>query len=140
MNWNVPGHLLSEAVVQAEFYAAAKYIGLRCTLELSTREGRLDVAVFNDDWTKLLAIVECKNKPFGKVNRTRQIERYKKLGVPVYGLSKVGRAMPLAQTIKKCNHAGIAVTEIPRNRTAKARMTDANRVLSELDEDLNFHC
>lgn len=138
MNWNVPVALLSEAVVQAEFYMAAKQVGLRCTLELSTREGRLDIAVFNEDWTKLLAIVECKNRPYGAVSKNRQIERYKRLGVPVYGLSKASRAEHLAKVILKANHRGVAIEAIPRNRTAKRRTTDDERVLSELDEDVNF--
>lgn len=143
MNWDVPLRFLSEAVIQAEFYMAAQQIGLRCTLELSTSEGRLDIAVFNDDWTKLLAIVECKNNLSGKVRRTRQIERYKRIGVPVYGLGKAQRAMHLAKIIKESNHPGIALESVPwerKSRRTRKNSTEAliDRLADRLDEDVNF--
>lgn len=111
----IPFHLMSEANVQAEFYGFCKEIGLNCVLELHTPFGRVDCAIFSSDWKKLLAVVECKHVKQGVVKRTMQIMRYKRLGVPVYGLAKMD-SMALAKTIKEANHFGIVWDEAAAKR------------------------
>ena len=94
-----PDNLISEAIIQAEFYHACRLIGLPCLLELTTPAGRLDAVVVSSDFKRMLAIVECKHNEHGKVFFSRQIKRYKALGVPVYGLAKVERASRLAEQL-----------------------------------------
>jgi len=100
----LPDHLMSEAVIQAEFYGACKGIGLNCALEVHTPAGRLDAALFNADWTELVAVVECKRTVILEI--TPQIARYKKLGVPVYGLHKLN-SLPLARAIQQRHPRGL---------------------------------
>lgn len=55
----------------------------------------------NPDRTRLLAIVECKLHHFLFMNgESAQIKRYKRVGVPVYGLSELSRVEGLVATIK----------------------------------------
>jgi hypothetical protein len=102
----IPKHLITEAVIQSEFYANCNLIRLNCGLELPTTVGRLDCGLFTDDWINLIAIVECKLKLTEHTKNSWQIMRYKQIGVPVYGLDRMD-SMSLAQKIKSQNYAGI---------------------------------
>jgi hypothetical protein len=142
---NIPQRLMSEANIQAEFYCACKQIGLNCSLEVSTPIGRLDAGLFSEDWSRLLAIVECKHTNDGKVKRTPQIERYKRIGVPVFGLARMD-CISLAVKIKTQTYPGVAldaVLEMER-RQRKPRRSRENGVLKprfsteDLDEMINF--
>ena len=108
----IPSSLISEAVIQAEFYTQSKLIGLNCTLELSTPKGRLDIGIMSPCWTSLVAIVEVK-RGVGMFRRS-QISRYKEIGVPVFGLERIGRAAGLASQIKRdySKSAGVALYDI----------------------------
>ncbi len=101
---------MSEANIQAEFYHCCKQIGLNCTLEFNTPVGRMDAAIFCEHWVKLLAIVECKHNRSGIVKHTAQIERYKSIGVPVYGVAKLDRCVNLAKTIQRDCKFGASLT------------------------------
>jgi len=82
-------------------------------LEHKTPAGRLDVAVFNDDWTELTAIVEVKNGPLFFTN---QIRKYKTIGVPVFGLNKLARCAHLAAQIKHNHPRGIPLRQVEKMR------------------------
>lgn len=115
--FKIPHHFVTEATVQAEFFRYCCDIELPCALELITPVGRLDAAVFNGDWTRILAIVECKRfRKKEAMTETRQIRRYKQIGVPVFGLCKRERAEHLAKQIKRdySNSAGIPLSEVYR--------------------------
>ena len=82
---SIPAPLVSEALLQAEFYHKARLASFHCSLEYSTPAGRLDIAIFSEDWDFLLCIVEVKLIPPNP--HSRQIRRYQSLGVPVLILS-----------------------------------------------------
>ena len=107
----VPFHLLTETTIQGEFYHQARLIGLKCILELHTPAGRLDVAVFSDDWSEVTAIVECKK---GALYLSNQIRKYKTLGVPVFGLNKLDKCAHLAAQIKRNHSKGVPLRKIDR--------------------------
>jgi hypothetical protein len=109
----------AEANLQAEFYHHCRLIGLNCLLEFTTPTGRHDLAIFNSDFTRLLALVECKKKVIARI--TSQIARYKAVGVPVYQLNCIHRAERLAKTIQANCHdqSGIEcerLSAIPKQR------------------------
>jgi len=135
----------SEANLQAEFYHQCKLIGQQCALEVTTRVGRLDIAVLSADRCRILAIVEAKKSHAYFANgQSAQIQRYKLLGLPVYGLSPSVCPERLAKTIqaKHGSDQGIALpfaagiklfvpTPInPRNRLHR-------KMRREYDPDLN---
>lgn len=96
--FSIPYHLRSEANIQAHFFSKCWAINLPCVLELYTPFGRLDAVIFTSDWKRILAVVEVKRRDdFSKL----QINRYKRLGVPVFGLCKMERAERLANQIKR---------------------------------------
>jgi len=109
----------SEANVQAEFYHQCRLIGLPVALEVTTPVGRLDVAVLNATGDGCVAIVECKKAACMISAELGQVRRYKKIGVPVYGLTDKQRCRGLAKTIQEKHAAdpGVgfaAVLEMPR--------------------------
>lgn len=112
----------TEANTQGEFYHFARVHGLPVRLELSTPAGRVDVAVLRPDRTGIVAVVECKRNGRAIYGDRRQIQRYKQLGVPVYGLNDFFRAERLVRTIlfRHANDIGRsweqieAVVPIPR--------------------------
>jgi len=106
---DIPQHLMSEANIQAEFFGACKGIGLNCALEVSTPVGRLDVGIFSEDWSRLLAVVECKKRRLD--GNTAQIGRYKQIGVPVYGLRRMD-SLSLARKIQGSGLAGIPFEQV----------------------------
>lgn len=95
----LPQCLLSEALIQAEFYHHCRLLEVPCTLEWQVAVGRLDAIIFDRTWTRCHAIVEVKKR--GDQFKTRQIARYKKIGVPVYGLASFARAPILAAQMKR---------------------------------------
>ena len=135
---------LSEANIQAEFYFWAKTLGLPCLLELSTPKGRLDVAIFNSTKTQLLAIVECKRDGCQLNEHSRQMVRYRKIGVPIYGLFLPSEAEGLARKIQNelvlTNKSGLSVEdlfELEREKRSKPLPRRNRRIkFVELDEDL----
>lgn len=135
---NIPTELVTEATIQAEFYHQAKLIGLNCVMEFSTPCGRLDIAAFNDEWSAVIAIVEVKK---GRLSLTQQIVRYKKIGVPVFGLNRVDKCRALATQIKRDYASGVfvnAIAEMPRSvRGWGHKKRKAFSALS-LDEDVNY--
>ncbi len=91
----------SEANVQAEFYHHARLHNLPVYLELFASVGRIDIAVLCRDRSGIVAVVECKRHGHSVYGDSWQIRRYKKLGVPVYGLSDWFRAERLVLTIQR---------------------------------------
>lgn len=107
-------YLGGEANAQAEFYHQSRLISLSVALEVNTPFGRIDIGVLNLEKDGLIAVVECKRLlnefcPY-------QIERYKQLGVPVYGLRGIKNAQRLALTIKRRHgrEPGLKFKEIMR--------------------------
>src|SRR5271169_7045453 len=98
----------AEANIQAEFYHQCKLIGLECRLEVTTPVGRLDAVILAPGLQRVLAIVEVKREAASF--EQRQIERYKTLGVPVYGLKNAARALKLAATIKAKHADDLGIT------------------------------
>lgn len=140
----VPIYLQSEALVQAEFYCNCKSLGMNVALQVTVPVGFLDVAIFNSDWTRLLAIVECKRMTrIGPDVGYWQMERYKRLGVPVHKLNSRD-SMGLARAIKDSEHVGVAWEVIKAMPRRKRRIRINGRLRSrtidplELDEDVNF--
>ena len=88
----------SEANIQAEFYHECRLLGVNCLLELNTPVGRLDIAILNKDCSAIVAIVEVKRGYFNL--KSNQFERYRSLGVPVYGLGKLYAVNQLVKNIK----------------------------------------
>lgn len=140
---SMPLELLSESVIQAEFYRQCCAIGLPCTLELVTPAGRLDAAVFNKSWTMIIAVVEVKN---GHRFSYRQIARYKTIGVPVFGLCNIQRAASLAAQIKRqyldddnrSLSLSVAYTDVMLKPRIMRGMARRRRLTIEPDEDLNI--
>lgn len=134
---------VSEATIQAEFYHHARLIGLPCELEFHTPVGRLDIAVLSPCRSRLVAIVECKIR---SMRETPQIRRYKKIGVPVYGLSDFIRAEKLALQIHRLHsdQDGVALDFISKMEPSKRRRSRRWRKDPESlrrlvwDEDLNI--
>jgi hypothetical protein len=140
--FHVPAQFRSECVIQAEFFRQCCAIDLPCTLELSTPVGRLDAAIFNAEWTRLLAVVEVKKRDEFSPG---QIARYKRLHVPVFGLYRFERAARLAAQIKRdyfvsTAHFGVdwqyiqAIPKAVRSRGRKQRFDPA----MDLDENLIY--
>src|SRR5271154_7035683 len=133
----------NEANIQAEFYHACRLIGIQCVLEVFTVVGRLDAVIFNQQRTYFLAIVEVKKEQHRFANgSSKQILRYKQLGVPVYGLSWEKDPHRLAATIKAkhANDPGIAVTAIESMRQIKGnrrQQVHERKVQRLLDAGLN---
>lgn len=139
----IPSHLMSEANIQAHFFSVCRDAGLNCTLELTTYKGRLDAAIFDADWTHLLAIVECKrHKLIGDTfkNHMAQISKYKEIGVPVYGLSQMDKAKSLANTIKRSNFKGVVWTPLLWTTKPTNRYHNPAKTFSPLDlcEEVNY--
>ena len=123
-------NLNNEANTQAEFYHQCRLLGVECALEVNTPFGRVDVAVLSDDRKRFLAIVEVKQQ---RVDfRREQIDRYKQIGVPVYGLWNPLRCEKLAQTIRARHGSerGVSLLEI---QTTKRRMAAL-----QVDSELNY--
>lgn len=93
-------NLNTEANLQAEFYHACRLIGQELALEVLTPRGRLDILLLSKDRKRGLAIVEVKPKAYYFTGCQNQIERYKKLGLPVHGLSQEKDPHALAKTLK----------------------------------------
>lgn len=117
-------NLETEATLQAEFYHACRLLNLTCVLELVTPVGRLDAAILTPDKSTLLAVVEVKRNEFSFLEgRSEQIQRYKRLGVEVYGIWIGEDAHKLAATIKReCNGLyGVRLSQLDAWRGEKER-------------------
>ena len=68
-------------------------------LSVRTPCGILDIAVLRRDRSGIVAIVECKRNGRVVYANSRQIHRYKAIGVPIYGLNDLSHAKKLALTI-----------------------------------------
>src|SRR5208282_2566208 len=103
---------VAEANIQAEFYHFARLHNLQCLLEFRTPCGRHDITVFNPDFTKLMAIVECKVYVMG--NDTKQLRRYRRVGVKVFTLFDCTKAERLVISIKDQlgTMTGVLVSEL----------------------------
>ena len=101
----------AEANVQAEFYHHARLAERPVALELSTPAGRIDIAVLSVDRSAIVAVVECKRnwKQF-KGGKSPQIMRYKRLGLPVYGLAEFSRAKRLVEVIQASHGASAGIS------------------------------
>lgn len=90
----------AEANLQAEFYHACRLIELPCVLEVHTPAGRIDAAILNKARTHLLAVIEVKRDRSAFMDgRSQQIQSYKQLGLPVYGLAQGDDPHRLARSI-----------------------------------------
>ena len=135
MRFQVPPHLLTECVIQATFFHFSILSGLNCTLELGTPLGRIDIAIFNQDWTRVLAVIECKHNSTKEVRETSQIRRYKRLGVPVFGLADIRRCERLCAQLKRdlTNNGGRPyqeIMEIPREPRWRKRQIEPDECLN----------
>lgn len=142
--YDVPRPFRSEAVIQAEFYHQCRLIGLPCTLEWGSALGRMDLVVFNRQWTHVLAIVETK-RWYTPNPSSRQIARYKKSGAPVFGLADPLRAEKLAKQIKRqyfdTNSEGVSVESIlaiPKNDYRNRRALKEAFSPMNLCEEVNY--
>lgn len=132
----------AEANRQAEFYHACRLIALPVVLELTTTAGRLDAAIMSPDRKAIVAIVEVKRRRRDFENGlSAQIMRYKRLGLPVYGLSFANDPHRLAATIQKrhANEPGVtlvALAQMDRMTKKMGTPTTADRI-ERMDEDLN---
>lgn len=89
----------AEANTEAEFYHHARLLGLGVILRLATPVGQIDIATLRPDRRGVIAVVECKRNGRAVYGESNQIQRYKLLGVPVYGLNDFYRAESLVRTI-----------------------------------------
>lgn len=137
---------ISEANIQAEFYHQCRLLGVPCVLEFITPVGRHDACIFSPDFTHLRAIVECKNNRCGMFNpASRQYQRYKSLGVPIYDLCSMDKALELAALIKtiycdRYSKPGRLVSEIqalPKQyRSGRNKRRPKRVAYIDIDEDL----
>lgn len=95
------GPRILEANTQAEFYHQARLAHLPLLLEVVTPCGRLDIAILRPDQSGIVAIVEVKRQGRTIYGESRQIQRYKMIGVPVYGLNTPDNAARLVATISR---------------------------------------
>jgi hypothetical protein len=118
-------------------------MGIPCVLEYRTPAGRHDACIFSQDFTHLRAIVECKNNKWGSFNKaSRQYQKYKALGVPIYDLCSLDGALKLAAEIKAIHchqHSlpGKPVAELqalPKSQRNKRRPRRTAYI--DIDEDL----
>lgn len=77
----------AEANLQAEIYHQARLAGLPLALEVTTPAGRHDAVVLNPSHSHLIALIECKRSALSFTGKSSQIERYKRLGLPLYTVS-----------------------------------------------------
>lgn len=132
MEFPDPPFRLPEANVQAEFYHWCRLLGCNCVLEMRTPAGRIDVAILDDQSTRLLCIVECKRE--GRrhgISETCQIRRYKTIGVPVFGLDRRDKAEKLVRQILRdyvtnTQYDGISIKQV--RSMAKVPRSRKNRV------------
>jgi len=87
---------LPEANIQAEFYHCCRLLEIPCVLEYRTPTGRHDVVIFSRNFDYLLAIVECKCSQAQCDYPSRQITRYREVGVAIYTLCSLAGASALA--------------------------------------------
>lgn len=133
---------ITEANIQAEFFFWAKTHGLKVILEFKTPVGRLDVAVFNDDLTEIVAIVEVKRKRVNPLSK--QIQRYGTIGVHVYGLWEKDKAEELVLNIKEIHKTGIGIPlqKVLSMKRLKRRREDRTKPRKfhplDLCEEINF--
>lgn len=103
----------AEANIQAEFYHACKLIGQEIALEVTTPAGRIDCALLNPARTEITAFVEVKRQANDFLQgRSKQIQRYKLLGVPIYGLAAGYDIHALAKTLQTRHQTGKAIDDI----------------------------
>ncbi len=117
--------LENEATLQAEFYHACRLLDMTAVSELVTPVGRLDVVILSPDKKRLLAIVEVKEFEHSFIGgQSAQIVRYKRLGVPVYGLWIGKDPHRLAGNIKAAvqNSEGRPLSELEAQRCFAAKV------------------
>lgn len=123
----------NEATIQSEFYHWGRVLGVNVIPELVTPVGRLDLAVLSGDGRDLLAVVECKDEVSKLSADSEQIRRYKRLGVPVYGLAELGRCRGLLEQIARDCVAGKPLWRIMEmDRVGRPRRTDEERLAGYL--------
>jgi len=134
---------MPEANFQAEFYHYCVQLSIPCVLEYGTPAGRHDACIFSEDFSHLRAVVECKNNKRGAFNpASRQYQKYKALGVPIYELCSLEGASDLAYKIffahVKCGcPTGRPVAEVqalPKKNRNKRRPRRVAYI--DIDEDL----
>jgi hypothetical protein len=139
--------LIPEANIQAEFYHCCRLRGIHCVLEYITPVGRLDVSILNRECTHLLAIVECKSNEYGAVNlNSRQMQRYRHLGVPIYGLASLADVEYVVSEVFSKHYSpnapsGIALSDISKItplRRRKIYRSKLKKIPPELDSDFTF--
>lgn len=93
--------LKTEATIQAELYHLCKLASLSCACQVVTPAGVLDVLVFDPEKREAIAIVECKatKEKAQRANRSRQVARYKTLGVPVLTIGAIEEAGAISATL-----------------------------------------
>ncbi len=107
---------------------------MNCTLELTTPTGRHDIVVFDDAWERALAIVECKKGEWGVP--AKQIDRYRKTGLPVHFLLCTDFALPLVKKIKASKFRGILWTDICKLPNERRLLKQFNKL--NLCEEINY--
>jgi hypothetical protein len=129
-----PEKFMTEAVIQATFFYYCQLHSVNCSLEISSPVGRHDAIVFNEDWTRALAIVECKSK---EGRGKSQQSRYAQTGVPVFMLFHVNDAKELVLKISRSTFTGVswvAISQLPKKqRRRKNRFSPMN-----LCEEINL--
>lgn len=134
----------AEANVQAEFYHQCRLLGLNCELEMSTPVGRLDCAILSEDADRLLCIIECKREDrLIPMWETRQIKRYKTIGVPVHYLCSFSECEAMVRHIIAAKDPGKPMSEVMQTKRIKRARFGRKRIRSEgktiiLDADLNY--
>lgn len=139
----IPTHLLTECTIQVEFVRQCWDIGINCAPEITIPHGRLDAAIFDHTWTRMLVIVEIKTFQIYRTNK--QINRYKMIGLPVFGLWKLDHAAHLAAQIKRdyvdnLKHRGMPydyILSLPKPFRGLGRRKQT-LFASDLDEHVNY--
>jgi hypothetical protein len=99
----------SEATIQAELYHQCRCRGLAVVLELSTAVGRLDLAIMTPTGNALAAVEVKKMKP---VYETKQMRRYRTLGLPLFELWRMADCESMAEQLAKIGGDGISVERL----------------------------
>src|SRR5262245_20839930 len=135
----LPNHLLCEAQIRAELYHHCRLLQVPIILELRNPLGSFDAAIFSPDWKQLLAVIECKHNQEQRVRLTNQIIRYKRCGLPVFGLASMERAPGLAAQLKRqfLDQPATGITLIELHKLPKRKRKQRCN-WTEPDEDLNI--
>jgi len=131
---------MTEAEWQFEVAYALRDAGISFRLELTTKAGRLDIAVTRND--RIYGIIECKRRRHAVVD-SWQLTRYRSIGVPML-VSTIGQ--DLGAIVQQCAEwlcgSGRTLSEISSDESVIKKWKNPRNLCRRLEflgeEELNY--